>query len=162
VPAQVDVVGGAPGPESSRQRGSRPSVRVYVSRRSQTRARGLFLGDAPLMDAFCAVVRICFRTDRGKLLEKFGLKAAQVLQAGATLSPGSEQGRPAREVRRGRQHARVGRADEHLDLRQIETVGGRWPSYEGTLPPRDARTADDSTQCNDGRIRVADGRSPRV
>lgn len=51
-------------------------------------ARGLFLGDEPLLEAFCAAVPETEPAEVRTLLAKFGLKAAHVLRPAATLSPG--------------------------------------------------------------------------
>lgn len=59
-------------------------------------ARGLFLGDEPLLEAFCAAVPDTEPAEVRTLLAKFGLKAAHVLRPAATLSPASAPGRPWR------------------------------------------------------------------
>lgn len=51
-------------------------------------ARGLFLGDEPLLEAFCAAVPDTEPAEVRTLLAKFGLKAAHVLRPAGTLSPG--------------------------------------------------------------------------
>lgn len=59
-------------------------------------ARGLFLGEEPLIDAFCAAVPDTEPAEVRTLLAKFGLKAAHVTRPAATLSPASAPGRPWR------------------------------------------------------------------
>ncbi|MFG2193717.1 ABC-F family ATP-binding cassette domain-containing protein [Streptomyces sp. NPDC048639] len=97
-------------------------------------ARGLFLGDEPLMDAFRAAVPDTNPADVRTLLAKFGLKAAHVLRPASTLSPG-ERTRAALALLQGRgvNLLVLDEPTNHLDLPAIEQLEAALSSYEGTL-----------------------------
>ncbi|MFI0790733.1 ABC-F family ATP-binding cassette domain-containing protein [Streptomyces lydicus] len=97
-------------------------------------ARGLFLGDAPLMDAFRAAVPDLSPADVRTLLAKFGLKAAHVLRPARTLSPG-ERTRAALALLQGRgvNLLVLDEPTNHLDLPAIEQLESALASYRGTL-----------------------------
>ncbi|MEV7419617.1 ABC-F family ATP-binding cassette domain-containing protein [Streptomyces sp. NPDC089919] len=97
-------------------------------------ARGLFLGDEPLVEAFCAAVPDMEPADVRTLLAKFGLKAAHVLRPAATLSPG-ERTRAALALLQGRgvNLLVLDEPTNHLDLAAIEQLETALESYEGTL-----------------------------
>jgi ATPase subunit of ABC transporter with duplicated ATPase domains len=126
-------------------------------------ARGLFLGDQPLIDAFCAVVPDRLPADVRTLLAKFGLKAAHVLRPAATLSPG-ERTRAALALLQaeGVNLLVLDEPTNHLDLPAIEQLESALEAYEGTLllvtHDRRMLTAVRTTR----RIRVADGRVTEV
>ncbi|MFF5207082.1 ABC-F family ATP-binding cassette domain-containing protein [Streptosporangium sp. NPDC000396] len=97
-------------------------------------ARGLFLGDEPLMDAFGAAVPGMVPADVRTLLAKFGLRAAHVLRPAATLSPG-ERTRAALALlqARGVNLLVLDEPTNHLDLAAIEQLESALASYPGTL-----------------------------
>ncbi|MGW1768042.1 ABC-F family ATP-binding cassette domain-containing protein [Streptomyces sp. NPDC002073] len=97
-------------------------------------ARGLFLGDEPLLEAFCAAVPETEPAEVRTLLAKFGLKAAHVLRPAATLSPG-ERTRAALALLQGRgvNLLVLDEPTNHLDLPAIEQLEAALESYEGTL-----------------------------
>ncbi|MEV8636333.1 ABC-F family ATP-binding cassette domain-containing protein [Streptosporangium sp. NPDC051023] len=97
-------------------------------------ARGLFLGDEPLADAFGAAVGDMAPADVRTLLAKFGLRAAHVLRTGATLSPG-ERTRAALALlqARGVNLLVLDEPTNHLDLAAIEQLESALASYPGTL-----------------------------
>ncbi|WP_399083430.1 ABC-F family ATP-binding cassette domain-containing protein [Streptomyces sp. BBFR2] len=97
-------------------------------------ARGLFTGDAPLMDAFRAAVPEMAPADVRTLLAKFGLKAAHVLRPADTLSPG-ERTRAALALLQGRgvNLLVLDEPTNHLDLPAIEQLESALASYGGTL-----------------------------
>ncbi|MGC0417647.1 ATPase subunit of ABC transporter with duplicated ATPase domains [Embleya sp. AB8] len=97
-------------------------------------ARGLFLGDQPLLEAFCAVVPELLPADVRTLLAKFGLKAAHVLRPAATLSPG-ERTRAALALLQaeGVNLLVLDEPTNHLDLPAIEQLESALEAYEGTL-----------------------------
>ncbi|GHF26832.1 ABC transporter ATP-binding protein [Streptomyces mashuensis] len=97
-------------------------------------ARGLFLGEDALLDAFGAAVPDLTPADVRTLLAKFGLKAAHVLRPAATLSPG-ERTRAALAVlqARGVNLLVLDEPTNHLDLPAIEQLESALASYEGTL-----------------------------
>ncbi|ARH94118.1 ABC-F family ATP-binding cassette domain-containing protein [Streptomyces sp. MOE7] len=97
-------------------------------------ARGLFLGDEPLMDAFRASVPDLSPADVRTLLAKFGLKAAHVLRPARTLSPG-ERTRAALALLQGRgvNLLVLDEPTNHLDLPAIEQLESALASYRGTL-----------------------------
>ncbi|WP_431877093.1 ABC-F family ATP-binding cassette domain-containing protein [Micromonospora marina] len=122
-------------------------------------ARGLFLGDQPLLDAFGAAVPDLAPADVRTLLAKFGLRADHVLRPAATLSPG-ERTRAALALLQGR-NVNLLVLDEptnHLDLAAIEQLESALASYPGTLllVTHDRRMLD-AVSVN-RRLRVADGR----
>ncbi|MET7300386.1 ABC-F family ATP-binding cassette domain-containing protein [Embleya sp. NPDC005575] len=126
-------------------------------------ARGLFLGDLPLLDAFCAVVPDLLPADVRTLLAKFGLKAAHVLRPAATLSPG-ERTRAALALLQaeGVNLLVLDEPTNHLDLPAIEQLESALESYEGTLllVTHDRRMLDAVHITR--RIEVADGRVTEV
>ncbi|WP_435208108.1 ABC-F family ATP-binding cassette domain-containing protein [Micromonospora sp. bgisy143] len=97
-------------------------------------ARGLFLGDAPLIDAFHAAVPQMSPADARTLLAKFGLRAAHVPRPAATLSPG-ERTRAALALLQGRgvNLLVLDEPTNHLDLPAIEQLESALASYPGTL-----------------------------
>ncbi|MFC5921825.1 ABC-F family ATP-binding cassette domain-containing protein [Micromonospora vulcania] len=97
-------------------------------------ARGLFLGDAPLIDAFRAAVPDMSPADARTLLAKFGLRAAHVPRPAATLSPG-ERTRAALALLQGRgvNLLVLDEPTNHLDLPAIEQLESALASYPGTL-----------------------------
>jgi ATPase subunit of ABC transporter with duplicated ATPase domains len=97
-------------------------------------ARGLFLGDQPLMRAFGAAVPSWNDPDVRTLLAKFGLRAAHVMRPAATLSPG-ERTRAALALlqARGVNLLVLDEPTNHLDLPAIEQLESALSSYTGTL-----------------------------
>ncbi|MEU1585695.1 ABC-F family ATP-binding cassette domain-containing protein [Micromonospora sp. NPDC005710] len=97
-------------------------------------ARGLFLGDAPLIDAFEAAVPHLSPADARTLLAKFGLRAAHVPRPAATLSPG-ERTRAALALLQGRgvNLLVLDEPTNHLDLPAIEQLESALANYPGTL-----------------------------
>ncbi|MFI0259149.1 ABC-F family ATP-binding cassette domain-containing protein [Streptomyces sp. NPDC017056] len=122
-------------------------------------ARGAFLGDEPLADAFRAAVPEMSPADVRTLLAKFGLKAAHVLRPAATLSPG-ERTRAALALLQGRgvNLLVLDEPTNHLDLPAIEQLESALASYRGTLllvtHDRRMLEAVDTTR----RVEVASGR----
>ncbi|MEU5937845.1 ABC-F family ATP-binding cassette domain-containing protein [Micromonospora sp. NPDC047548] len=97
-------------------------------------ARGLFLGDQPLVDAFGAAVPELAPADVRTLLAKFGLRAEHVLRPAATLSPG-ERTRAALALLQGRgvNLLVLDEPTNHLDLPAIEQLESALAGYPGTL-----------------------------
>ncbi|PMR60570.1 heme ABC transporter ATP-binding protein [Verrucosispora sp. ts21] len=97
-------------------------------------ARGLFLGDVPLLEAFRAAVPDLSPADARTLLAKFGLRAQHVLRPAATLSPG-ERTRAALALLQGRgvNLLVLDEPTNHLDLPAIEQLESALDSYPGTL-----------------------------
>ncbi|MDG4828321.1 ABC-F family ATP-binding cassette domain-containing protein [Solwaraspora sp. WMMD1047] len=98
-------------------------------------ARGLFLGDQPLLDAFrVAVADLLSPADARTLLAKFGLRAGHVLRPAATLSPG-ERTRAALALLQGRgvNLLVLDEPTNHLDLPAIEQLESALAGYPGTL-----------------------------
>ncbi|GAA1820452.1 ABC-F family ATP-binding cassette domain-containing protein [Planosporangium flavigriseum] len=97
-------------------------------------ARGLFLGDQSLLDAFCAAVPDLAPAEVRTLLAKFGLRAAHVLRPAVTLSPG-ERTRAALALlqARGVNLLVLDEPTNHLDLPAIEQLESALASYPGTL-----------------------------
>ena len=122
-------------------------------------ARGLFLGDQPLLDAFGTAVPDLAPADVRTLLAKFGLRAEHVLRPAATLSPG-ERTRAALALLQGRgvNLLVLDEPTNHLDLAAIEQLESALASYPGTLllVTHDRRMLD-AVSVN-RRLRVADGR----
>ncbi|KPC61046.1 ABC-F family ATP-binding cassette domain-containing protein [Streptomyces chattanoogensis] len=122
-------------------------------------ARGSFLGDEPLMDAFRACVPDMSPADVRTLLAKFGLKAAHVLRPARTLSPG-ERTRAALALLQGRgvNLLVLDEPTNHLDLPAIEQLESALASYPGTLllVTHDRRMLDAVHTTR--RIEVEDGR----
>jgi ATPase subunit of ABC transporter with duplicated ATPase domains len=122
-------------------------------------ARGLFLGDVPLIDAFRAAVPDLPPADARTLLAKFGLRAAHVLRPAATLSPG-ERTRAALALLQGRgvNLLVLDEPTNHLDLPAIEQLESALASYPGTLllVTHDRRMLD--AVATNRRLRVDAGR----
>jgi ATPase subunit of ABC transporter with duplicated ATPase domains len=96
-------------------------------------ARGLFLGDEPLIDAFSTVAGL-LPAEARTLLAKFGLRADHVLRPAVTLSPG-ERTRAALALlqARGVNLLVLDEPTNHLDLPAIEQLESALDSYAGTL-----------------------------
>ncbi|GAA0314668.1 ABC-F family ATP-binding cassette domain-containing protein [Streptomyces polychromogenes] len=122
-------------------------------------ARGLFLGDESLLEAFCAAVPDTEPAEVRTLLAKFGLKAAHVLRPAATLSPG-ERTRAALALLQGRgvNLLVLDEPTNHLDLPAIEQLESALEAYEGTLllVTHDRRMLDAVHVTR--RLEVADGK----
>jgi ATPase subunit of ABC transporter with duplicated ATPase domains len=97
-------------------------------------ARGLFLGDEPLAEAFATAVPQLAPADIRTLLAKFGLRASHVVRPAATLSPG-ERTRAALALlqARGVNLLVLDEPTNHLDLPAIEQLESALSSYTGTL-----------------------------
>ncbi|GIH90576.1 ABC-F family ATP-binding cassette domain-containing protein [Planobispora siamensis] len=97
-------------------------------------ARGLFLGEESLLDAFAAAAGGMPPAGARTLLAKFGLRAAHVLRPAATLSPG-ERTRAALALlqARGVNLLVLDEPTNHLDLPAIEQLESALSSYPGTL-----------------------------
>jgi ATPase subunit of ABC transporter with duplicated ATPase domains len=97
-------------------------------------ARGLFLGDDALIDAFGGAVPEVEPADIRTLLAKFGLKADHVLRRAVTLSPG-ERTRAALALlqARGVNLLVLDEPTNHLDLPAIEQLESALATYPGTL-----------------------------
>ncbi|GIF03359.1 ABC transporter ATP-binding protein [Actinoplanes siamensis] len=97
-------------------------------------ARGLFLGDLPLAQAFGAAVPTFSDAEVRTLLAKFGLRAAHVLRPAGSLSPG-ERTRAALALlqARGVNLLVLDEPTNHLDLPAIEQLESALSSYTGTL-----------------------------
>ncbi len=97
-------------------------------------ARGLFTGEARLLDAFGAQVPEWPESDVRTLLAKFGLAAEHVLRPTVTLSPG-ERTRAALALlqARGVNLLVLDEPTNHLDLPAIEQLEQALSSYAGTL-----------------------------
>jgi ATPase subunit of ABC transporter with duplicated ATPase domains len=122
-------------------------------------ARGLFLGEEPLIDAFGAAAPDLRPADVRTLLAKFGLRAAHVLRPAVTLSPG-ERTRAALALlqARGVNLLVLDEPTNHLDLPAIEQLEQALASYPGTLllVTHDRRMLDAVT--TNRRIDMAEGR----
>ncbi|MEV6800234.1 ABC-F family ATP-binding cassette domain-containing protein [Micromonospora rifamycinica] len=122
-------------------------------------ARGLFLGDQPLLEAFGAAVPEVTPADARTLLAKFGLRAAHVLRPAATLSPG-ERTRAALALLQGRgvNLLVLDEPTNHLDLPAIEQLESALAGYPGTLllVTHDRRMLEAVSVGR--RLRVVDGR----
>ena len=121
-------------------------------------ARGLFLGDEALIEAFGAAVPEMMTAEVRTLLAKFGLRAAHVMRPAATLSPG-ERTRAALALlqARGVNLLVLDEPTNHLDLPAIEQMESALESYPGTLllVTHDRRMLEAVT--TNRRINVADG-----
>jgi ATPase subunit of ABC transporter with duplicated ATPase domains len=121
-------------------------------------ARGLFLGDEPLIDALGAAVPEMMTAEVRTLLAKFGLRAAHVMRPAATLSPG-ERTRAALALlqARGVNLLVLDEPTNHLDLPAIEQLESALEAYPGTLllVTHDRRMLEAVT--TNRRIDVADG-----
>ena len=97
-------------------------------------ARGAFLTDDPLIEAFGAAVPDLVTAEIRTLLAKFGLRAAHVLRPAATLSPG-ERTRAALALlqARGVNLLVLDEPTNHLDLPAIEQLESALEAYPGTL-----------------------------
>ncbi|MBW8805027.1 MAG: ABC-F family ATP-binding cassette domain-containing protein [Catenulisporales bacterium] len=97
-------------------------------------ARGLFLGEQPLLRAFEEQVPELEPADVRTLLAKFGLKAEHVLRSAVTLSPG-ERTRAALALlqARGVNLLVLDEPTNHLDLAAIEQLEAALANYPGTL-----------------------------
>ncbi|MEU7003057.1 ABC-F family ATP-binding cassette domain-containing protein [Nonomuraea sp. NPDC046570] len=97
-------------------------------------ARGLFLGEESLLEAFEALVAPMPPAEARTLLAKFGLKAAHVLRPAGTLSPG-ERTRAALALlqARGVNLLVLDEPTNHLDLAAIEQLESALAAYPGTL-----------------------------
>jgi ATPase subunit of ABC transporter with duplicated ATPase domains len=97
-------------------------------------ARGLFLGDEELFDAFSREIPDWPTAEVRTLLAKFGLKAHHVLRRAATLSPG-ERTRAALALlqARGVNLLVLDEPTNHLDLPAIEQLESAMADYPGTL-----------------------------
>jgi ATPase subunit of ABC transporter with duplicated ATPase domains len=97
-------------------------------------ARGLFLGERPLLEAFAAQVPDEAPADVRTLLAKFGLRAAHVLRPAGTLSPG-ERTRAALALlqARGVNLLVLDEPTNHLDLPAIEQLEAALNSFPGTV-----------------------------
>jgi ATPase subunit of ABC transporter with duplicated ATPase domains len=97
-------------------------------------ARGLFLGDEPLAEAFGTAVPQLAPADIRTLLAKFGLRTSHVVRPAATLSPG-ERTRAALALlqARGVNLLVLDEPTNHLDLPAIEQLESALSSYAGTL-----------------------------
>lgn len=107
-----------------------PGVRVG----EVDQARGLFLGERPLVAAFGAEIPDWTPADVRTLLAKFGLTADHVLRPAATLSPG-ERTRAALALlqARGVNLLVLDEPTNHLDLPAIEQLESALADYPGTL-----------------------------
>ena len=96
-------------------------------------ARGLFLGGAPLIDAFADAADLLVAEAR-TLLAKFGLRAEHVLRPAATLSPG-ERTRAALALlqARGVNLLVLDEPTNHLDLPAIEQLEAALDTFPGTV-----------------------------
>lgn len=97
-------------------------------------ARGLFVGEESLLEAFCAAVPDTEPAEVRTLLAKFGLRADHVLRPAASLSPG-ERTRAALALLQGRgvNLLVLDEPTNHLDLPAIEQLESALDSYTGTL-----------------------------
>ncbi|GAB2571373.1 ABC transporter ATP-binding protein [Paractinoplanes abujensis] len=122
-------------------------------------ARGLFLGDRPLMAAFGAAVPEMSDADVRTLLAKFGLRSAHVPRPAASLSPG-ERTRAALALlqARGVNLLVLDEPTNHLDLPAIEQLESALASYAGTLllVTHDRRMLEAVTTTR--HLQVADGK----
>ncbi|MFD9791018.1 ABC-F family ATP-binding cassette domain-containing protein [Streptomyces sp. NPDC059070] len=122
-------------------------------------ARGLFVGEQSLLEAFCAAVPDTEPGDVRTLLAKFGLRADHVLRPATSLSPG-ERTRAALALLQGRgvNLLVLDEPTNHLDLPAIEQLESALDSYTGTLllVTHDRRMLD-AVRTN-RRVEVADGK----
>ncbi|MFG2145711.1 ABC-F family ATP-binding cassette domain-containing protein [Streptomyces sp. NPDC048696] len=122
-------------------------------------ARGLFVGEESLLEAFCAAVPDTEPGEVRTLLAKFGLRADHVLRPATSLSPG-ERTRAALALLQGRgvNLLVLDEPTNHLDLPAIEQLESALDSYTGTLllVTHDRRMLDAVRTTR--RIEVADGK----
>ncbi len=97
-------------------------------------ARALFLGDAPLVDAFSLAVPDWPTAEVRTLLAKFGLGVHQVTRSASALSPG-ERTRAALALlqARGVNLLVLDEPTNHLDLPAIEQLEEALESFDGTV-----------------------------
>ena len=97
-------------------------------------ARALFLGDAPLVDAFALAVPEWPTAEVRTLLAKFGLGVHQVTRSASALSPG-ERTRAALALlqARGVNLLVLDEPTNHLDLPAIEQLEEALESFDGTV-----------------------------
>ena len=97
-------------------------------------ARGLFVGERRLLDAFAAEVPDRPTAEVRTLLAKFGLTAEHVLRPATSLSPG-ERTRAALALlqARGVNVLVLDEPTNHLDLPAIEQLESALAAYPGTL-----------------------------
>jgi ATPase subunit of ABC transporter with duplicated ATPase domains len=97
-------------------------------------ARALFVGDAPLVDAFGALTPEMAPADVRTLLAKFGLRTQHVLRPSHTLSPG-ERTRAALALlqARGVNLLVLDEPTNHLDLPAIVSLESALATYDGTM-----------------------------
>lgn len=121
-------------------------------------ARGRFLSDGALLDAFCAEVPDTPPADVRTLLAKFGLRGHHVLRPASSLSPG-ERTRAALALlqARGVNLLVLDEPTNHLDLPAIEQLEQAVESFDGTviLVTHDRRMLD--TVRATRRWRMSDG-----
>ncbi|MBD0747847.1 ABC-F family ATP-binding cassette domain-containing protein [Streptomyces sp. CBMA152] len=122
-------------------------------------ARGLFVGEESLLEAFCAAVPDTEPAEVRTLLAKFGLRADHVLRPATSLSPG-ERTRAALALLQGRgvNLLVLDEPTNHLDLPAIEQLESALDSYTGTLllVTHDRRMLDAVRTTR--RVEVADGK----
>ncbi|MFI6077765.1 ABC-F family ATP-binding cassette domain-containing protein [Actinoplanes sp. NPDC051343] len=97
-------------------------------------ARGLFVGEQPLMAAFGEAVPSFSDADVRTLLAKFGLRSDHVVRPASTLSPG-ERTRAALALlqARGVNLLVLDEPTNHLDLAAIEQLESALAGFAGTL-----------------------------
>ncbi|SNT65374.1 ATPase components of ABC transporters with duplicated ATPase domains [Asanoa hainanensis] len=97
-------------------------------------ARGAFVGDEPLVDAFRAATPGMAPEESRTLLAKFGLRSDHVLRPAVTLSPG-ERTRAGLALlqARGVNLLVLDEPTNHLDLPAIEQLESALDGYPGTL-----------------------------
>ncbi|MGY1700577.1 ABC-F family ATP-binding cassette domain-containing protein [Geodermatophilus sp. SYSU D00766] len=126
-------------------------------------ARGLFVGERRLLEAFGAEVPDWPTAEVRTLLAKFGLTAEHVLRPAATLSPG-ERTRAALALlqARGVNVLVLDEPTNHLDLPAIEQLESALADYPGTLllVTHDRRMLD--AVATTRRFAVDDGRVTEV
>ncbi|WHT17194.1 ABC-F family ATP-binding cassette domain-containing protein [Crossiella sp. CA-258035] len=122
-------------------------------------ARGLFLGNQPLVEAFQEAVPDQTPAEVRTLLAKFGLTAVHVMRPAATLSPG-ERTRAALALlqARGVNLLVLDEPTNHLDLPAIEQLEQALATYPGTLllVTHDRRMLD--TVATSRQLHVEDGK----
>jgi ATPase subunit of ABC transporter with duplicated ATPase domains len=105
---------------------------VQVGRVDQ--ARDAFVGEQPLLDAFCAEVPDMGVSEARSLLAKFGLRGDHVGRPAATASPG-ERTRAALALlqARGVNLLILDEPTNHLDLPAIEQLEAALDAFDGTV-----------------------------